>query len=723
MNMHHHRHFEFITIWVSVSMTYPCFLFSAPTVSWIMATHHQNTTELHELISCDICAESYDNETHRAKFLECYHTFCSQCLFLLVDKRPRRSGNIQCPNCRHPTQIPENGIEGLQTNFYIEKFKAVSTTSEQAKTLPNTEGCCKHSNQPLVFFCETCSIVVCRDCTVLDHERTAGHSIVNFKDAVDKQRHILQDALNASCITRTQNQKVIHQIESEVEKRNICRDSTITNLRSVIRSARRQLEQGEQEVTNVILQKHETQQSAMLDKQLQIQQATKLMNKYVSQSEEVMKASDIFEMIHITEKLQTATELAKLDYTTFGVGETYLASDIISGATPLNDSLYHLGRNYFRSFLPNNVVLKSNTITAGLKSVLSIELLNDDGDKILTAACLLTVKITDPNGTKLPVTLNTSHPECTVTFTPQRSGMHETTVMYMGEELSGGHSHIDVSSNNPVLKFGRQGYGAGTFNSPRDIAIDNNDCLYVADTGNGVIQKFSAEGVFLSQFCVDECNESYSAFNVVLDLNKGLIICTKILTKDNAAVEGNTVLLFNHEGDLQHTFALSDVSCPLNLALNSQENILISDSRGGWVIETDQGGKLISRIGDVGRPGYICSSDDYGILVSDIRNHCIHILNHDGLVKRQIGSPGSGKGQLEYPFGLATDGENILVADGANDRIQVFRYDGTFVSVIESRGDPLDEPRGLAITKDGYVYVVDRDNHCIKKYKYRDMPW
>ena len=69
---------------------------------------------------------------------------------------------------------------------------------------------------------------------------------------------------------------------------------------------------------------------------------------------------------------------------------------------------------------------------------------------------------------------------------------------------------------------------------------------------------------------------------------------------------------------------------------------------------------------------------------------------------------------------MATDGEYILVADSGNKRIQVYKLDGTFVSMIESPNDPLKTPRGLAVTKNGYVYVVDCDNHCIKKYKYRN---
>ena len=85
----------------------------------------------------------------------------------------------------------------------------------------------------------------------------------------------------------------------------------------------------------------------------------------------------------------------------------------------------------------------------------------------------------------------------------------------------------------------------------------------------------------------------------------------------------------------------------------------------------------------------------------------------------QFGEMGTGKGQFCMPFGVTVDYHgNILVVDGGNKRVQIFKYGGEFVSCIESLGDPMQAPRGIATTTDGHVLVVDRDNHCIKKFKY-----
>ena len=394
---------------------------------------------------------------------------------------------------------------------------------------------------------------------------------------------------------------------------------------------------------------------------------------------------------------------------------------MITDTTSFNKTLCECGKQYFKSFLPTNIVLQHTEITAGFQSVITLKLYNDEDYTVAASACFLSVKITDPWDNILPVTLNTTHPECTVVFTPRRSGLHEIAVMYLGQKLKSKITHLCVRSNDPVLKVGCQGDGNGTFNSPRDIAIDSNGYMYVADTGNGLIQKFSADGQFMKQFRVNSDKEDCTAFSIALDLNKGLIICTEVLIKDNAAVSGGTVLLFNLQGELQKTSTLSGMSCLLDIATTSLGNLLMTDTEQDCIVKADREGNFLCRLADSSRPGDVCVNEDDTIILPDTRKNCISILNPDGTVRRQFGSFGRRDGELACPYGVVTDGKYILVAEGGNDRVQVFEYDGAPVCVIESNGDPLRSPRGLAVTGDGHVYVADRDNHCIKKYRYRDM--
>ena len=61
-----------------------------------------------------------------------------------------------------------------------------------------------------------------------------------------------------------------------------------------------------------------------------------------------------------------------------------------------------------------------------------------------------------------------------------------------------------------LLEWGKKGSGAGEFDTPHGIAIDNQNRVYVADRGNARIQVFDAEGKFLQQWKSDELGRPWA---------------------------------------------------------------------------------------------------------------------------------------------------------------------------------------------------------------------
>ena len=275
--------------------------------------------------------------------------------------------------------------------------------------------------------------------------------------------------------------------------------------------------------------------------------------------------------------------------------------------------------------------------------------------------------IIDPHKDELKTTLNTSYPDCTVVFTPQISGRHEISIMCLGNKLKSEQTHIIVNSNNPVLKFGIKGNGKGAFNVPWSIAKDNNGVLYVADRGNRLIQKFSDNGEFINQFCVNNNDNECTTVDMALDQNNGLIHFVELQYKGNAFYPWQIMLAFNLDGELQHTCNLSNSNFPICRAINRQQDIIISDITKKCLCKYDKQGNYFSSMGFLKCPAFITIGEDDCIIVADRGDDCICIFNPDGSLRHTFRTSGTGKGQLRR----------------------------------------------------SYVYVADMNHHCIKKYKYK----
>ncbi|XP_038062652.1 E3 ubiquitin-protein ligase TRIM56-like [Patiria miniata] len=179
-------------------------------------------------LECSICQERYQ----QPKILECLHSFCEQCLLKYCSTKHQGSTEIPCPVCQQETQLPETGVQGLKNNFYLiglveqselqdkvaslgnmkllcetcddgneathrcldcaqnvcthcrgTQLRTAATSNHMivsmediregkvtvTKNLPTHPECPNHEGESTRFFCTTCEMLICRDCTVIDH--------------------------------------------------------------------------------------------------------------------------------------------------------------------------------------------------------------------------------------------------------------------------------------------------------------------------------------------------------------------------------------------------------------------------------------------------------------------------------------------------------------------------------------------------------------------------
>jgi YD repeat-containing protein len=215
-------------------------------------------------------------------------------------------------------------------------------------------------------------------------------------------------------------------------------------------------------------------------------------------------------------------------------------------------------------------------------------------------------------------------------------------------------------SSPPIYntKFGSAGTGAGQFDVPVGMAVDASGNIWVADSINNRIEKFSSTGSFIETlgWGVSNGEAKYET-------------CT---SSCRVGIEGSGNGQFSE---------------PKAIAINpSTGNIYIVDSGNDRIQEISSSGTFIrafgsegSGTGELSEPqGAAIDSKGY-VWVADAGNNRIEEFNEEGKSPATFGSAGTGTDEFETPNDITISWGNLYVADYANNRIDELSPTGAFI--------------------------------------------
>ena len=114
----------------------------------------------------------------------------------------------------------------------------------------------------------------------------------------------------------------------------------------------------------------------------------------------------------------------------------------------------------------------------------------------------------------------------------------------------------------------------------------------------------------------------------------------------------------------------------------------------------------------------VAVGDGDEIVVTDQLNHRVQVFDSNGTFLRFFGHEGVNAGEFKYPYGTAINKDrNIFVADNNNHRIQILSWEGRHLGSFGGKGSldsQLSGPRGLSLDSTGNVIVADTGNKLIK---------
>jgi len=187
---------------------------------------------------------------------------------------------------------------------------------------------------------------------------------------------------------------------------------------------------------------------------------------------------------------------------------------------------------------------------------------------------------------------------------------------------------------------------------------------------------------------------------------------------DHTPIQMETVFVFEGgSGRLLDKWGANRFAMPHGLAVDSQDNVWLSDVALHQVYKFSHDGKPLLTLGERGipandslhfnRPTDVAIAPDGSFYVSDgYINTRVLKFAPDGRFLFQWGTKGSGPGEFNLPHGIALDSSGrVFVADRSNARVQIFDSKGHYLS--EWKGPLIGRPYDIAISREGNACIVD----------------
>ena len=223
-----------------------------------------------------------------------------------------------------------------------------------------------------------------------------------------------------------------------------------------------------------------------------------------------------------------------------------------------------------------------------------------------------------------------------------------------------------------VRKFGSNGSNNGQFSSPRGVAFDSHNHLYVVESGNHRVQKFDINGNYLMQFGSKGANDGQlnSPCGVTVHFDKVLV----------ADFYNKRISIFQTDGKFCICFGPTHLGGPYDVAVSADNHLLVADRSNGCICTFTLDGHYVGKFSTPGSgraqlympSGLIIDLNGF-IIVADTLNHHVCIFDKNGKYIHCFGSDGSANGQFKYPVQIAlSPNGSIYVSDCNNKRIQIF---------------------------------------------------
>jgi DNA-binding beta-propeller fold protein YncE len=315
--------------------------------------------------------------------------------------------------------------------------------------------------------------------------------------------------------------------------------------------------------------------------------------------------------------------------------------------------------------------------------------------------------------------------------------------------------YVDAAESKPpaprfLLQWGKQGTANGDFHFPIDIAINRADEVLVTDHYNNRVQRFDADGKFLSVIAV-----SPNPGGMAMDQAENILVSHFPASRPSGEKTPDRITVYSPAGKLLQEWGKSgkgdgELNWPGGIAVSATGRVYVADQTNHRVQVFDSTGRFLTKWGAygtapgqfggnsnplsrVGGPQFVALDKEGNVYTTEGSMGRVQKFTPDGKFLLTWGDnadrPGSFGGSftgfkdkkvsLQGPIAIRLDQQGHVWVSAVSGRIQQFTSQGKYLRGFGEQGTKpgqLYAPHGLAFDSRGHLYVVDAYNHRVQKF-------
>lgn len=261
-----------------------------------------------------------------------------------------------------------------------------------------------------------------------------------------------------------------------------------------------------------------------------------------------------------------------------------------------------------------------------------------------------------------------------------------------------------------VGEWGTRGEGPGQLLMPFGIATDAAGNVYIAQSGNGFVQKFDRHGTPLLAFQDPVVSRPIS---VGVDRG-GAIYVTDLVHSVVGVFFPDGTRLRATRGSSRLSFRL-----PVGIAVDDDGDYYVAELDGHRVQKFSPSGRFLQAWGKKGTaageflfPRAIAVGPDGGVYVADAEGSRVQKFARDGALAWTTGDPGPVHGESGGILGLAVSSKYVFLASCQERGVRVWSTEGKFL-FADRLGERFDypafrcAPSAAAMSPTGELLVLD----------------